>query len=67
MFGADDVAQAETEAAKDEKPKSPSLFAKLLAPFKGEKKEKKPKKEKAKKEEAKVRCRRLALFVRFSS
>lgn len=52
-----DVAQAETEAAKDEKPKSPSLFAKLLAPFKGDKKEKKPKekKEKAKKEEAKVR------------
>ena len=37
-----DVSQAETEAAKDEKPKSPSLFAKLLAPFKGEKKEKKP-------------------------
>ena len=52
--------QAETEAAKDEKPKSPSLFAKLLAPFKGEKKEKKPKKEKAKKEEAKVRF--LACF-----
>lgn len=67
MFDADDVAQAETEAAKDEKPKSPSLFAKLLAPFKGEKKEKKPKKEKAKKEEAKVRCRRPVLSARLDS
>lgn len=51
--------QAEPEAKKEERPKSPSLLSKLLAPFKHEKtktekkvKEKSPKKEK--KEETKV-------------
>jgi hypothetical protein len=52
--------QVEPEAKKEERPKSPGLLAKLLAPFKdGKKSEKKvkapksPKKEK-KKEEAEV-------------
>ena len=49
--------QAETaEAKKEDRPKSPSLLAKLLAPFKGEKKEKaekKPKEKAAKKTEKK--------------
>jgi hypothetical protein len=57
--------QAETETSsagvkKEEKPKSPSLLAKLLAPFKGEKKVKTPK---VKKEE-KV-CIILHLIVYF--
>ena len=43
--------QAETaEAKKEDRPKSPSLLAKLLAPFKGEKKEKDEKKPKEKAE-----------------
>jgi len=43
---------------KEERPKSPGLLAKLLAPFKGEKKvkaPKSPKKEKKKEVEAEVR------------
>ena len=32
-------AEATTEAKKEERPKSPSLLAKLLAPFKGDKKQ----------------------------
>ena len=41
-------AEATTEAKKEERPKSPSLLAKLLAPFKGDKKEKAEKKPKEK-------------------
>ena len=49
-------AEAATDAKKEDRPKSPGLLAKLLAPFKGEKKEKaekKPKEKAAKKTEKK--------------
>lgn len=56
------LCQAEGEAKKEDRPKSPSLLAKLLAPFKnekakGEKKVKAPKspKKEKKKEESEVR------------
>jgi hypothetical protein len=45
---------APAEVKKDDAPKSPGLLAKLLAPFKNDKKVKAPKKDKKEKEEAKV-------------
>ena len=45
-----------TDAKKEDPPKSPSLIAKILAPFKNDKKTKAPKSpKKEKKEEVKVR------------
>ena len=41
-------AEPVVEAKKEERPKSPSILAKLLAPFKGDKKEKAEKKPKEK-------------------
>jgi hypothetical protein len=60
------AAEAEASPKKEDRPKSPGLLAKLLAPFKGDKAKvekkvkapKSPKKEK-KKEEAEVRSIRL--------
>ena len=57
-------AEPVVEAKKEERPKSPSILAKLLAPFKGDKKEKAEKKpkEKAKKTEKKEEvCATVAL------
>ena len=57
-------AEPAAEAKKEERPKSPSLLAKLLAPFKGEKKEKaekKPKEKASKKTEKKEEVRLIVM------